>query len=123
MGGSSRVVDGGPVPPTTPSSRFLSVDGTRASALAERSGLTRQALTQIVDDLEALGYVTRRADPADRRAKLVAYTERGREVYETGRRVIAAIEREMAAQLGDEDYEALRRGLATIRRPAGGPGA
>ena len=40
--------------------RFLDEEGTRASVLADRSGLTRQALTQIVDDLERLGYVARR---------------------------------------------------------------
>src|SRR3712207_7531782 len=59
--------------------RFLDADtGTRASTLADRSGLTRQALTQIVDDLERLGYVVRRPDSADRRAELSLCTAQGR---------------------------------------------
>lgn len=96
--------------------RHLDVDGTRASELAERSGLTRQALTQIIDDLEALGYVARRADPEDRRAKLVVYTERGLQGYRAGRRTIAQMEREFAALLGDEDYGRLRSGLERLMR-------
>ena len=96
--------------------RYLSPDGTRASVLAERSGLTRQAVTQIVDDLEALGYVTRAPDPRDRRAKLVVYTSRGLELYETGRRVIDAIEGRFEEQVGDRRYEELRRGLEAVRK-------
>jgi DNA-binding MarR family transcriptional regulator len=94
--------------------RFLDEDGTRASELARRSGLTRQALTQIVDDLEKLGYVTRRSDADDRRAKLVVYTDRGREAFRTSRAIIAAIERDGERRLGRQRYTHLREGLATL---------
>ncbi len=94
--------------------RHLDVGGTRASELARLSGLTRQALTQIIDDLEALGYVARRPDPADRRAKLVVYTDRGLEGYRAGRRVIAEMERDFAAHLGDDAYRRLRSGLERL---------
>jgi DNA-binding MarR family transcriptional regulator len=101
--------------------RFLDEDGTRASELARRSGLTRQALTQIVDDLEQLGYVTRRDDPVDRRAKLVGYTERGRDAFRASRGIIADLERDVRRRLGPERYEHLRDALALLR--ADGPGA
>ena len=100
--------------------RFLDEEGTRASVLADRSGLTRQALTQIVDDLERLGYVARREDPSDRRAKLVVYTERGRAAFESSRRIIARIEDEYAGRLGAREYEALRLSLGKL---IGGPRA
>ncbi len=96
--------------------RHLDVDGTRASELAERSGLTRQALTQIIDDLEALGYVARRPDPEDRRAKIVHYTQRGLRGYRAGRQTIARMEREFAALLGREAYAELRAGLERLVR-------
>jgi DNA-binding MarR family transcriptional regulator len=96
--------------------RHLDIDGTRATELAERSGLTRQALTQIIDDLEALGYVARRPDPEDRRAKLVVYTDRGLHGYRAGRETIARMEREFADLLGDEDYGRMRAALERLMR-------
>ena len=71
-----------------------------ASEHGQRAGLTRQAPTQIVDDLERLGYVARREGPSDRRAKLVVYTERGRAAFEASRRISARIEDEYADRLG-----------------------
>ena len=94
--------------------RYLDEDGTRASELARRAGLTRQALTQIVDDLQRLGYVTRRDDPSDRRAKLVVYTDRGRDGFRVSRRIIAALERDAERRLGRERYAHLREGLAML---------
>lgn len=94
--------------------RFLDADGTRATVLAERSGLTRQAVTQIVDDLEQLGYVAREPDPADRRAKRVVYTERGRKAFAASRGVIERIERAYEERLGARAYAALRKSLREL---------
>lgn len=94
--------------------RFLDVGGTRASTLAQRAGLTRQALTQIIDDLERLGYVRRAPDPADRRAKLVLYSERGRAAFEASRHIIEAIEERFAAVLGADQHNGLRWALETL---------
>jgi DNA-binding MarR family transcriptional regulator len=95
--------------------RFLDADtGTRASTLADRSGLTRQALTQIVDDLERLGYVVRRPDPEDRRAKLIVYTDKGRAAFDAARGIIDDIERDWRARLGDAAYDSLRASLRVL---------
>jgi DNA-binding MarR family transcriptional regulator len=94
--------------------RYLDEGGTHASELSGRSGLSRQALTQIVDEMEARGYVERIPDPEDRRAKLVVYTERGRAGFRDSRRVIAAIEREYRERLGDHGFEALREQLEKL---------
>lgn len=48
------------------------------SVLAERASLRAQSVGELVDDLAAKGYVERRADPLDRRAKPVYLTDRGR---------------------------------------------
>lgn len=94
--------------------RYLDEHGTRSTTLAQRAGLTRQALTQIVDDLEQLGYVTRRADPTDRRAKLVVYTDRGKEGFRASRAIIADLERDAERRLGRKRYEHLREALAAL---------
>src|SRR5215216_19447 len=60
---------------------FANIDvatGTRLTVLAQRATMTPQAMGELVDDLERAGYVRRVPDPADRRAKLVVLTDRGR---------------------------------------------
>src|SRR5207302_752176 len=46
--------------------------------LAELLGVTKQAASQLVDAMELGGYVQRRDDPDDARAKLIKLTPRGR---------------------------------------------
>jgi DNA-binding MarR family transcriptional regulator len=94
----------------------LDRDGTRASVLAERSRLTRQAITQLVDELEQRGVVTRRPDPADGRAKIIQYTPEALKHFDATRAVIAALERRWASELGRRNYAALRAGLERIQR-------
>jgi DNA-binding MarR family transcriptional regulator len=96
--------------------RHLDLDGTRASVIAERSGLTRQAITQIVDELEAAGVVTREPDPQDGRAKRVVYTAEGRAQFGESRARIAAIEDRWRAQLGDDRWADLRAALIELTR-------
>jgi DNA-binding MarR family transcriptional regulator len=93
--------------------RYLDRDGTHASELARRSGLTRQALSLIVAELEQMGVVERRDDPNDKRAKVITYSERGRAGFDRSRAVIAAIDDDFRDAVG-EDYDALRRGLEAL---------
>jgi DNA-binding MarR family transcriptional regulator len=56
----------------------LSPNGATVTELAEHLGFTRQAASQIVDELERKRYVERRPHPHDARARLVVLTDRGR---------------------------------------------
>ena len=56
---------------------LLDATGARATALAQRSGVTKQAMSQLVKELEARGYVEQVLDPTDTRAKIVRLTKRG----------------------------------------------
>src|SRR3712207_9460979 len=94
--------------------RHLDRDGTRASALADRAGLTRQAITQAVDDLERLGYLTRVSDPEDGRAKIVAYTDAGRAAFDASRAIIAELESAYAERVGRRRYATLRAALGDL---------
>ena len=93
---------------------YLDLDGTRASDLAERSGAHKQVIGTLVDELETLGYVTRRPDPADRRAKLVVPTERGRDQIRQAGAIIAEIERGYAEKVGPERFAAFKEVFAEI---------
>src|SRR5262245_9084281 len=56
----------------------LDPGGTRLTALAERAQMSHQAMGAMVDELVLHGYLERVPDPADRRARLIQATERGR---------------------------------------------
>ena len=88
--------------------QFLDDAGTRVSVLAERAGMTKQSMAQLVAHLEAHGYVERVADPADRRAKLVRATARGRAVFAVARELAAEIEAELTERLGAAKLGRLR---------------
>lgn len=55
----------------------IGADGTTATELGERLGVTKQAAGQMVDELARLGYVTRGPDPKDGRRRLVRLTPKG----------------------------------------------
>jgi DNA-binding MarR family transcriptional regulator len=89
-------------------------DGTRLSDLARGANMTPQAMGELVDELEDLGYVTRRPDPTDRRAKLVVPTKLGRECIEAGMRTIVDLESRVTEILGERGHRTLRTLLAKL---------
>lgn len=74
---------------------------------------------EIIRELAALGLLEMRADPEDGRAKIVTYTEAGREMTRGGLEHILELEQRFADQLGAEDYETARRVLEGIIRILG----
>jgi DNA-binding MarR family transcriptional regulator len=89
-------------------------------ALAERLGVTQQAASKAVVDLERRGYVRRDADPDDGRARQVALTGRGEAAIAAGRRHRAAVEAELAERLGPQRVEEARRTLVDALEAFGG---
>jgi DNA-binding MarR family transcriptional regulator len=104
--------------------RFVREDGMRLTELASYAGITKQSAGELVDDLVGLGYVERIADPADKRAKLICLTERGREAQRIGFGLFGEIEQRWAEHFGPERFELLRELLEEIaadRAPAAVP--
>jgi DNA-binding MarR family transcriptional regulator len=95
--------------------RFIQEEGSRLTDLAESSGLTKQAVGEVVADLEGLGYVERAPDPEDGRAKLIKLTERGAEARDKAIEIFGEIEREWAERFGAERVAAMRELLEEIR--------
>ena len=93
---------------------FLDAEGTPVSELARRAQITKQSMAELVAHLERHGYVERIPDPADRRAKLVKATTRGREVYAAALEAIRDIEQDWTARLGPGKMRALRRLLREL---------
>jgi DNA-binding MarR family transcriptional regulator len=74
--------------------------GARVSDLAEALGITRQAVGQLVDDLEVMGAVARVPDPSDGRAKRVIFTVEGKNSILQGLKHLKSLEPNLAGILG-----------------------
>ena len=98
---------------------YLDPEGTSVTDLAERAGMTKQSMRQLVIDLEDKGYIKRIPDPDDRRATLVIFTVEGRRFIEDGYEVKKEIDDEYRALLGEERLEALKGSLKTLIEKTG----
>ena len=94
--------------------QHLKDEGSRVTELAELTQLTKPTVVYLVNELERLGYVERVPDPRDGRAKLVRMTSRGVEAQRAGREIVAQIEADWSALLGERDFERLRELLGRL---------
>lgn len=92
----------------------IAAEGSRVGEMAAQAGITQQSMSELVDSLERLGYLERRPDPRDRRARIVAFTERGWEAVRAGITTVDAIEAEWAERVGARRAAALRKALEII---------
>jgi DNA-binding MarR family transcriptional regulator len=105
-------------PDLTPSQAraLLLVDrtGTRLTELSRRSGVTKQAMMQMVDDLQAMGCVRRTPDPDDARAKVVRLTAKGLRQRARARKALQTVESRLRRRLGPRKFETLRLTLEEV---------
>jgi DNA-binding MarR family transcriptional regulator len=94
--------------------RHLPAEGGRVADLARTSGLAKQSVTYVVDDLVALGYLSRGPDPRDGRARRITYTERGQQLLAALLEESRAAEGALAARLGRRRVRALRATLEAV---------
>jgi DNA-binding MarR family transcriptional regulator len=88
--------------------------GSRITKLASELGMTKQAMGEMVDDLESHGYLERSADPGDRRARIIRFTPKGEQALAMSFEIIPAIEREYAALVGAARYAEAKSALAQL---------
>ena len=88
--------------------------GSRLSELARGAGMSAQAMGEVVDELVNLGYVVRRPDPHDGRARLIVLTALGRGAVAAGRTAIEGIEEQIDQILGQRGHRELRRLLSRL---------
>ena len=95
--------------PHMPVLQFPGPDGTRPGVLAERAGMSKQAMNQLLRSLEDLGYIVRADSPDEGRARVVRLTKRGRAVYAKAIDILQDIEREWSAELGSSSSHSSKR--------------
>lgn len=89
-------------------------DSLPLSQLAGRLSCVKSNITQLVDRLEADGFVERQADPNDRRARLASLTAQGRKACRDGSRVQDAAERALLGKLSVTESRQLAALLTKI---------
>ena len=95
----------------------IDFEGVRPTELARRMGISKQAVGQLLQDLEAHGTLERVADPADRRAKLVRYTDQGLKNMKQGIRLLQDLERTYSRELG-AGYAQLQKSVHALNKVA-----
>lgn len=78
----------------------IGVGGVRLTEVAARAQLSLAAASELVNDLQALGYLEREPDPRDGRAKLIGLTGRGRGLMTHAGDQVATIEAHWAQSVG-----------------------
>ena len=99
----------------------IDLEGTRVTELAERLGVSKQAVSQLLDDLESCGVVARTVDPADARAKRVVFTALGKKGLLEGLAVLGALEADLTRALGPKVMTGLRDGVLAVIDELSGP--
>ncbi len=85
-----------------------------AAGLAEQLGVSKQAVSQLLDTLVARGYLHRDPDPADRRRLAITLTERGQAAAHLAAGANRTMDHELEAHLGSDGVRTLRRQLAAV---------
>ena len=92
----------------------LDVRGLSQTELVARMGVTKQAVQQLLDALEAEGVVRRSPDPEDRRGKRVDYTPRGLAAVRDANAIKRRMEKELSERLGGRAFDELRAALREV---------
>ncbi|HUA62565.1 MAG TPA: MarR family winged helix-turn-helix transcriptional regulator [Verrucomicrobiae bacterium] len=94
--------------------QFPGPDGIRPSTLAERAGISKQAMNQLLQSLEGFGYIVRSDAPDEGRARIVRFTKRGRAAYARVHDILRDIEHEWSVELGPKDFAQLKELLSRV---------
>jgi len=101
-------------PPHMAVLQFPGPDGMRPGTLAERAGMSKQALNQLLLSLESSGYIARSAAKDDGRTRVVRFTKRGRDAYAKIGEILRDIEREWIVELGPKQFADLKTILTRV---------
>jgi DNA-binding MarR family transcriptional regulator len=84
------------------------------NALAAALGTSKQAVSQLVDDMVSAGYATRTVHPDDARARNVALSTKGRQLLAAVEEIYRELEGEWAGVVGADRLELVRGDLTAV---------
>lgn len=92
----------------------LPPEGARSADMAQRAGITRQSMGEIIREMVALGHLEMVPDPTDGRAKIVKWSEHGKRVASDGFDHIVELDRLFRERFGDADVDTTYRVMLGI---------
>ena len=92
----------------------LPADGCRLTELAAKANMSKQAMSELVEELIDLGYLTRFPDPKDGRAKIILRTDKGISIHHTTMAAFHQAEKELGELVDAETMTDLRARLAEV---------
>jgi DNA-binding MarR family transcriptional regulator len=93
---------------------LLDARGARPSVLAQQAGVSKQAMSQLIREIEARGYIEQVPDPTDTRAKIVRLNKRGVALRQTCAVVRQELQALAKTAFGEKRVAALRRDLTQL---------
>ncbi|MGO4695986.1 MarR family winged helix-turn-helix transcriptional regulator [Paenibacillus sp. 2TAB26] len=94
--------------------KCINPNGATGIELAEYLGVTKQAVSKMVDYLEQCGYVIRKAHPTDNRGKIIILTERGWLVVKAKEKILTEIEQRWIENIGAERLQMIKEDLSKL---------
>lgn len=94
--------------------QFPGPDGVRPGTLAERAGMSKQAMNRLLGSLEDSGYLVRSDAPDEGRARVIRFTKRGHAAYAKIHDILRDIERDWRDELGPTDFAQLKALLSRV---------
>lgn len=94
--------------------RYPGLDGLRPSQLADRVGITKQSVNDLLGQLEQRGYLLRAPDPTDGRARVIRLTSKGRRLEQQVYDEAGAVQQRVEAVLGRQRSAQLHSSLALL---------
>ena len=92
----------------------LPASGLRLTQIADAAGISKQATAELVDDLVAKGYLVRRPDPSDGRAKIIVWAERGKAAHAATMKAFPKMEAELATVLSKKAMAEMKGSLRRL---------
>lgn len=83
----------------------ISADGTSNNALAKHARVTKQAMSKVAKELQELGYIKTKVDPADKRSTIFMLTDRGKKLVIEARLAVKELMDEYRAVFGAKEYD------------------
>lgn len=101
--------------------RHIDLAGTRIADAAQHAGVTKQSMSQMIDHLQAMGFVGREPDPRDKRAKMVVFTPAGLALLGIIREAVETCEQDLRTRIGERAWRQLRLTLMDYCRTEAEP--
>jgi len=90
----------------------------RATQLAKNLGVSRQAMSLTLTEMEARGLISVRSDAIDKRARIVDFSKQSAVIRDDAMRILNAVEAELSVRIGEKKFAALKKAMAADWGPS-----